>query len=63
VSRARAKGREMYAVMFALAAGTGLRAGELYLLNASEIDLVERRIVSVWRSSFDGEFQTTKNEE
>jgi integrase len=53
----------MYAVMFALAAGTGLRAGELYLLNASEIDLVERRIVSVWRSSFDGEFQTTKNEE
>jgi integrase len=33
VSKAREKRREMYAVLFALAAGTGLRAGEFYELS------------------------------
>jgi integrase len=59
VSKAREKGREMYAVMFALAAGTGLRAGELYALGVSDVDL-ERKVITVWRSAFDGAFQTTK---
>ena len=49
----------MYAVLFALAAGTGLRAGELYALSISDIDF-ERKIITVWRSAFDGAFQTTK---
>ena len=59
VSKAREKNREMYAVMFALAAGTGLRAGELYALSISDVDL-ERKVITVWRSAFDGAFQTTK---
>jgi integrase len=49
----------MYAVLFALAAGTGLRAGELYALSVSDVDL-ERKVITVWRSAFDGAFQTTK---
>jgi integrase len=59
VSKARQKGREMYAVLFALAAGTGLRAGELYALSISDIDF-ERRFITVWRSAFDGVYQSPK---
>jgi integrase len=59
VAKAREMGRPMYAVLFALAAGTGLRAGELYALNVSDVDL-ERKIITVWRSAFDGAYQTPK---
>jgi len=59
VSKAREKGREMYAVLFAVAAGTGLRAGEHYALSVSDVDL-ERRVITVWRSAFDGAYQTPK---
>jgi integrase len=59
VSKAREKRREMYAVLFALAAGTGLRAGELYALSISDFDF-ERKIITVWRSAFDGAYQSPK---
>lgn len=59
VSKARAMGGEMFAVLFALAAGTGLRAGELYALSISDIDF-ERKIITVWRSAFDGAYQSPK---
>jgi integrase len=52
----------MHAVLFAVAAGTGLRAGELYALSVSDVDL-ERKTIKVWRSAFDGEYQTPKNQE
>jgi integrase len=45
--------------MFPLAAGTGLRAGALYALNISDIDF-ERRVIMVWRSAFDGAYQSPK---
>jgi integrase len=59
VFKAREKGRDMYAVLFALASGTGLRAGELYALSVSDVDL-ERKTITVWRSAFNGAYQTPK---
>ena len=55
---AEAKGQ--YRVMFAIAAMTGLRAGEILALSTGDFDL-ERNLLTVRRSVWRGKLQTPKN--
>ena len=51
----------LYHVLFATAAGTGMRAGELLGLRVQDVDL-ESRMIMVNQSSWDGKIQSTKSE-
>jgi integrase len=51
----------LYRVLFATAAGTGMRAGELLGLRVQDVDL-ESRMIMVNQSSWDGKIQSTKSE-
>jgi len=51
---------EPYRTMFAIAAMTGLRAGEVVGLQVSDLDL-ERRVIHVQRSAWYGRVQTVKS--
>ncbi len=53
------KGR--YRVLFAVAAGTGMRAGELFGMRVEDVDL-ENRMIMVNQSSWEGKIQSTKSE-
>jgi len=50
----------LYKVLYALASETGMRAGELYGLELTDIDWIRSRI-HVRRSVFDGETQSPKS--
>ena len=53
---------QMYRSLFALAAGTGARAGELFALRVeSDVDLDEQ-IITIRRSVFEGEENTSKSD-
>lgn len=51
----------LYRVLFATAAGTGMRAGELFGLRVEDVNL-ESGMIMVNRSSWDGQIQSTKSE-
>ncbi len=51
----------LYHVLFATAAGTGMRAGELFGLRVEDVDL-EDRMIMVNQSSWEGTIQSTKSE-
>lgn len=54
--------KQMYRALFALAAGSGARAGELFALRlGSDLDL-EESTITVRRSVFEGEENTSKND-
>jgi integrase len=59
VAQAKQKSGDKYAALFATAAGTGMRAGELYGLQISDLDL-ERKVIHVRRSAWEGELQSPK---
>ena len=48
-----------YKILFATAAGTGMRAGELYGLQVEDIDF-SRNVIHVRRSAWEGELQSPK---
>lgn len=48
-----------YEILFATAAGTGMRAGELYGLQVDDIDF-SRNVIHVRRSAWEGELQSPK---
>src|ERR1700675_3690857 len=48
-----------YEILFATAAGTGMRAGELYGLQVDDIDFF-RNVIHVRRSAWEGELQSPK---
>jgi site-specific recombinase XerD len=48
-----------YKILFATAAGTGMRAGEIYGLQVDDIDF-SRNVIHVRRSAWEGELQSPK---
>jgi integrase len=50
-----------FRVLFAVAAGTGMRAGELFGMRVEDVDL-ENRMIMVNQSSWEGKIQSTKSE-
>jgi integrase len=61
VSDILAAKKGMYLALFATAAGTGMRSGELFGLRVKDVDL-ENGMVMVYRSSWEGKIQSTKSE-
>jgi integrase len=59
VERILAAAKGQYRVLFAAAAGTGMRAGELYGLKVEDIDF-SRPVIHVRRSAWEGELQSPK---
>jgi len=60
MGRIIAQAQGMWRVLFATAAETGARAGELYGLEVADVDFV-RNIVHVRRSVWEGQRQSTKS--